>query len=166
MQIPEAVTELLRQIQAKLQLKGETVATAESCTGGLLAYLLTELAGSSAIYQGGVSSYANAVKVSLLGVAMDDIDRFGAVSAPVARAMAEGVKLRTGSTYALALTGIAGPGGGTKAKPVGTVFCGLATPASTQVLPLMLQGDRQAIRWAAAVAALSYLDQALSSKMD
>ena len=162
MQTPEAVTQALRLIQDKLKHQGASVATAESCTGGLLAYLFTELVGSSVIYLGGVSAYADAAKIELLGIDPEDLKRFGAVSAPVAAAMATGIRTRLGSTYALSLTGIAGPGGGSTAKPVGTVFCALSSVEAIKVYPLALSGDRHGVRWAAAVAALRYLHEALA----
>jgi len=150
-------TPLIRQVQDQLRSHAATVATAESCTGGLLATLLTELPGSSALYLGGVSAYANEAKVSLLGVDRTLIERCGAVSGEVAEAMALGVKRRLGSTYALSLTGIAGPDGGTKEKPVGTVFCGFASPAGVRAIQLSLTGDRSTIRRAAADGALRLL---------
>lgn len=162
MQTPESVTKVLRLIQEQLKQQGASMATAESCTGGLLAYLFTELAGSSGIYLGGVSAYANAAKIELLGIDPQQLIQFGAVSAPVAAAMADGIRTRLGSTYALSLTGIAGPGGGSAAKPVGTVFCALSGIEATRVYPLAFTGDRHAIRWAAAVAALHYLHEALA----
>jgi len=152
---------LLRQIQEKLQSCQETVATAESCTGGLVATLLTELSGSSASYVGGVSAYANSVKMEILGVSPEDLSRFGAVSDTVAKSMAAGVRDRLGATYAIALTGIAGPSGGTVDKPVGTVYCGIASPGGEESVRLNLTGDRATVRRAAAFAALRLLGQKL-----
>ena len=152
---------LVRQILGKLQSKGATVATAESCTGGLVATMLTELPGSSAVFVGGISAYANRVKISMLGVSPSDLENLGAVSAEVACAMAAGARDRLGATYAVALTGIAGPGGGSPNKPVGTVYCGIASPIGEVATRLKLSGDRPAIRRAAAASALRLLAAAI-----
>jgi nicotinamide-nucleotide amidase len=144
-------------VHAALASAAATVATAESCTGGILATWLTERPGSSAYFLGGVSAYANAAKETLLGVPRALIERHGAVSAEVAAAMAKGAKERFASTYGLALTGIAGPGGGSADKPVGTVYCGVAGPRGERSVRLALAGDRGAIRLAAARAALDEL---------
>jgi PncC family amidohydrolase len=140
------------------------VATAESCTGGLLAFVLTRLPGSSDVYLGGVSAYANGVKVGLLGVGPDVLAAHGAVSGPVAEAMAAGVRAQTAATHAVAITGVAGPGGGTAQKPVGTVFVGVAGPGGTRSSHLMLSGDRDSIREAAARPARTLLRDALKSE--
>ena len=108
-----------------------TVATAESCTGGYIAHLITSVSGSSDYFKGGVVSYANEVKVHVLGVKNEDIEREGAVSETVVLQMAEGVKKLTGADYAVSTSGIAGPDGGTLDKPVGTVWIGVATPMKT-----------------------------------
>ena len=120
----ERVTELGRLL---LQ-RGWTIATAESCTGGLIGHLITEVSGSSGYYVGGVIAYANEIKAGMLRVAPDDLARYGAVSAPVARAMAKSVRELLGTQIGLSATGIAGPTGGTPDKPVGTVFLGLSSP--------------------------------------
>ena len=120
----EVVVHLLRQ-------KGSTLATAESCTGGLLANRLTNIAGASAIFLEGFVTYSNASKTDLLGVPAGLIAAHGAVSEEVARAMAEGARSKSGATYALATTGIAGPDGGTAEKPVGTVWMALAVEGMT-----------------------------------
>jgi len=111
-----------------LRTSGETLSVAESCTGGGLGQMLTEVSGSSDYFWGGVISYDNCVKVGLLGVNPEDLAKFGAVSAIVAEQMAVGVKTRLGTTWALSITGIAGPTGGTETKPVGLVYIGLAGP--------------------------------------
>ena len=111
--------------------RGLTLATAESCTGGTIASLFTAMAGASAYFLGGVVAYANEVKRDVLGVNYDDIMTHGAVSETVARQMAEGVRRTTGADYAIAITGIAGPTGGSEAKPVGTVWMAVATPTHT-----------------------------------
>ncbi|HWJ02674.1 MAG TPA: competence/damage-inducible protein A, partial [Verrucomicrobiae bacterium] len=115
-----------------LQGTGLTIATAESCTGGLIGGALTGIPGSSAYYLGGFNTYSNDLKVKLLGVNRDTLDTFGAVSAETAREMATGARTNTGADIAVSVTGIAGPGGGSDAKPVGLVFVGLATPDSTE----------------------------------
>lgn len=114
-----------------LTLRGETLSTAESCTGGAIASRFTAMAGASAYFNGGVIAYANEVKIGVLGVSKEDIERYGAVSESVARQMAEGARQATKSDYAIATTGIAGPTGGTKEKPIGTVWMAVATPTRT-----------------------------------
>jgi nicotinamide-nucleotide amidase len=115
-----------------LRRRGETLAVAESCTGGGLGAALAAVPGASDVFLGGVIAYANTLKRELLGVPADLLESHGAVSDPVAVAMAEGIRQRTGSTWALAVTGIAGPAGGTPAKPVGLVHLGLAGPAGSR----------------------------------
>ncbi len=119
--IEEIVGDLLRE-------KGKTVSTAESCTGGYIAHLITSIAGSSDYYKGSVVSYANEIKSKILNVSDEDLEKYGAVSEPVVRQMAEGVREKFGTDYALATSGIAGPAGGTDEKPVGTTWIALATP--------------------------------------
>ena len=113
---------------ALLERCGATVAAAESCTGGNIAHRFTSLPGASAYFRGGVVAYSNEVKTALLGVDPADLERYGAVSRPVAEQMAQGVRRATGATYGIATTGIAGPAGGTPDKPVGTVWMALAGP--------------------------------------
>ena len=119
--LEEAVAKLLAE-------RGETLSTAESCTGGAVASRFTAMAGASGYFLGGVVAYSNGVKERVLGVSDKDLEQSGAVSRPVVEQMAEGIRQVTGSTYALATTGIAGPDGGTPEKPVGTVWLALATP--------------------------------------
>ena len=140
---------------------GQTLATAESCTGGLLGEMITETSGSSDYYLGGVVSYANEVKRLLLGVPAELLAEHGAVSEPVAEAMATGVRRRLGSDWSLALTGIAGPTGGSDEKPVGLVYIALAGPAGAAVHRHVFPGDRPIIRHRAATAALNHLRLAL-----
>jgi nicotinamide-nucleotide amidase len=124
-----ADNETLASVVGKLlRISGETLSVAESCTGGGLGQMLTEISGSSEYFWGGVISYDNSVKVGLLGVNPEDLDKFGAVSATVAEQMAIGVKTRLSTTWGLSITGIAGPTGGTDEKPVGLVYVGLAGP--------------------------------------
>jgi nicotinamide-nucleotide amidase len=114
----------------KLRQRGETLAVAESCSGGGLGAALTAVPGASDVFLGGVIAYANAVKQGLLGVDPLDLERWGAVSDPVAEAMALGAQRVTGSDWALAITGVAGPGGGSDQKPVGLVHIAVAGPTS------------------------------------
>ena len=137
-----------------------TIAVAESCTGGLLGARLTAISGSSAVVQGGVIAYANDVKVRELGVAAGVIDADGAVSEPVARAMATGVRLRLGTTIGIGITGIAGPTGGTAEKPVGTVWIAVDVAGEVHAIRAVLPGDRNEIRQRAAQLALDRLRRA------
>jgi nicotinamide-nucleotide amidase len=138
----------------RLRLKQYTLATAESCTGGLVAERITRVPGASDYFAGSVVSYTNEVKMRLLDVPAEMLDQHGAVSGEVAEAMARGVKQRTGATIGLSVTGVAGPGGGTQAVPVGTVYIGLADDVTSTNRRLILPGDRHLIRWRASTAAL------------
>lgn len=138
----------------RLRLTQYTIATAESCTGGLIAERITGVAGSSDYFLGGIVSYSNQAKTELLGVAAEMIERHGPVSGVVAEAMARGIKERTGATIGVSVTGVAGPGGGTDAVPVGTVYVGLADDVTNTNRRLNLLGDRHLIRWRASTAAL------------
>jgi PncC family amidohydrolase len=131
-----------------------TIAVAESCTGGLLAGILTEVPGSSEYFLGGVIAYADEVKHRLLGVSEETLAAHGAVSAEVALEMARGVQAATGASLAVSVTGIAGPGGGTPDKPVGLTYIGLAGPGVEQVERRVWQGDRPGNREASADLAL------------
>lgn len=121
---------------------GATVSTAESCTGGSIASAITGVAGSSAVFEGSVVAYANSVKVAALGVDAASIERYGAVSEAVVTAMAEGIRTSMDTTYGLATSGVAGPGGGTPDKPVGTIWIALATPSGTKARLLQLGNHR------------------------
>jgi nicotinamide-nucleotide amidase len=145
----------------RLAVTGFTLATAESCTGGLIAHRLTEVPGSSSYFMEGVVTYSNESKTRLLGVPAGLIESRGAVSAEVAEAMAEGVKRRAETDFGLAVTGVAGPGGGTEEKPVGLVYVALADDAHTEHKRLMLPGDRHLIRWRASQFALDLLRRRL-----
>lgn len=139
----------------------QTVAVAESCTGGLLGAELTRQAGSSAYFKGGILAYCNELKASLLKVPREVLREHGAVSAECAAAMAEGARRQAGSDWALSVTGIAGPGGATLDKPVGLVYLGLAGPHETQTKRFLFQGDRDQIRQQSVQAALHLLREAL-----
>jgi len=140
-----------------------TVSVAESCTGGLIGKLLTDAAGASGFFVGGVLSYANEVKRDVLAVPAELLDSVGAVSEPVAEAMARGAIERFSTTWAVAVTGIAGPGGGTVAKPVGLVYIALASPGGVEVRRNQFAGSRDMIRLRAALTALNMLRLALES---
>jgi PncC family amidohydrolase len=157
----EAHSDDMRELAAtcgrNLQARGLRVAVAESCTGGLVGHLLTEIAGSSAWFLGGVIAYADEVKIGLLGVPAAVIQEHGAVSAPCAAAMAEGACRVTGAEVGVAITGIAGPSGGTPTKPVGTVYIGVTTPQGTTTEHHLWAGTRSANKQESARAALGLL---------
>ncbi len=142
--------------------RGWRLAVAESCTGGLLGHRLTNIPGSSAYFVGGIIAYANEAKMRLLGVSEGVLLRHGAVSEPVVRQMAEGARKALGAEVALAVSGIAGPGGGTPEKPVGTVWVGLSTPEGTWARRHLWPHDRLGNKKASAQAALTWLVEALS----
>lgn len=144
-----------------LRESGTTVATAESCTGGLLAERLTRVAGSSDYFPGGLVTYSNPLKTRLAGVPAELIAAHGAVSEPVARAMAEGVRRELGSDWGVGITGVAGPGGGSEEKPVGTVHLAVAGAAGTEHRKVRFPGDRERIRWQSAQLALEMLRRRL-----
>jgi nicotinamide-nucleotide amidase len=158
---PERLARATALVEA-CKAAGLTLATAESCTGGLVAALLTEVAGSSAVVDRGFVTYSNAAKTDLVGVPAALIDAVGAVSEPVARAMAEGARRRAGVSLAVAITGIAGPGGATPTKPVGLVHFALSAEGRPTVHRRREFGDpgRAAVRWLAVDEALSLLDEA------
>jgi nicotinamide-nucleotide amidase len=141
--------------------RGLTVAVAESCTGGLLGARLTAIPGSSDVVRGGVIAYANDVKHELLDVSKEDLEEHGAVSDPVVRAMATGVRAATGARVGMAITGIAGPGGGTKEKPVGTVWIATDVDGTVESRRTCLIGDRAEVRQRAAQAVLEMLRRRL-----
>jgi nicotinamide-nucleotide amidase len=153
--------ELAALVVAGLAARGERVALAESCSGGLLASMITAVPGASAVLGLGVVAYANSAKVEVLGVPGALLEASGAVSEPVARAMAEGARRAGGATWGIGITGIAGPDGGTPGKPVGTVHLALAGPGGTQALARLYRGDRERVRRAAAFEALDLLRRAL-----
>jgi len=146
--------------------RGLTLATAESCTGGLVAARLTSVAGSSDVFVGGVVAYSNGVKANELGVSADVLERHGAVSAEAAAAMAAGARARLGADVAVSVTGVAGPGGGTPDKPVGLVFLQAEGPDGSLARRLDLPGDRAAIRGRSTVTALHLLRVLLARSRD
>jgi len=149
--------EFLRRISLSLQKQGLKVATAESCTGGLIAKLLTDISGSSNYFDRGFVTYSNISKTELLNVPEESIVKYGAVSKEVAVAMADGVRTRSNVNIGIASTGIAGPTGGTVEKPVGLVYVAISTPENTDVKEFHFKGDRLKIRHSASEAALNML---------
>jgi nicotinamide-nucleotide amidase len=141
--------------------RGQTLALAESCTGGFLANRITNVPGASAVLLAGLVTYSNEAKQQLLGVSVDSLKAHGAVSEAVAREMIEGARRRTGADYALSVTGIAGPSGGTPEKPVGTVFIGLATPTAAEVVHKVNAFDRETFKYVTSQQALEMLRRAV-----
>ena len=154
--------ETMEQIVGELLAKrGETLAVAESCTGGLIAQRITEVPGSSAYFMEGAVTYSNAAKIRTLGVDPAIIEQHGAVSAECAEAMAAGMRVYANTDHAISVTGIAGPDGGSEEKPVGTIFIGYASKTLTKSIRFVLPGDRYLIRWRTSQAALDYLRRQL-----
>jgi nicotinamide-nucleotide amidase len=150
--------ETLEQVVGRLLAASQaTIAVAESCTGGLLLSRLTDVPGSSTYVRGGVVAYSNDVKVDSLGVPPELIQEHGAVSEPVAVAMADGVKRHCGATIGVGITGIAGPDGGTSSKPVGTVAIAISSPDGAKVRTHLFRGNRQQVKFGATQAALEGL---------
>ncbi|MEO5703911.1 MAG: nicotinamide-nucleotide amidohydrolase family protein [Candidatus Limnocylindrales bacterium] len=155
--MPGALVALAERLQGVCLGRKLTVAVAESCTGGLLASMITEVPGSSGYFLGGVVSYADSAKAALLGVPEAMLAAHGAVSAQVAVAMSTGARTRFGADLSVAITGVAGPDGGSEAKPVGLTYIGLAAAGTSEVRRLMFGSDRGSNREAAAHAALEWL---------
>lgn len=154
---------LAGRVSAGLVERGLTLAVAESCTGGLLSARLTDLEGASRFLLAGLITYSNESKIRLLGVPEAAIQAHGAVSEPVARAMAEGARRIAAASAAVAITGIAGPGGGTADKPVGTVWVAASVGDRADARRFLYDGDRAAVREAAVRAALEMLDSLLEA---
>lgn len=157
---PPSIEQLLessRVVGQHLLAAGLTIATAESCTGGLLASVLTDIAGSSDYVLGGVVSYSNSVKQNLLGVRPETLERYGAVSPETAAEMAQGARRLLGSDLAVAVTGIAGPGGGGPDKPVGLVYLHLSAPGTEWAERYVWPYDRLGNKRATVAAALALL---------
>ena len=152
-----SIEELVKQLAAKLTEKGWMLATAESCTGGMIAAACTDLAGSSQWFDRGFVTYSNEAKTEMLGVPAELIEKHGAVSEEVVRAMAEGAIRHSRAQVSIAVTGIAGPGGGSKEKPVGTVWVGWCVDGNTLTNCLHLDGRRATIRTSTLTNALQYL---------
>jgi nicotinamide-nucleotide amidase len=157
--IEEIVLDLCR-------VQGLTLATAESCTGGMVAQRLTSVPGSSQVFVGGVVAYADEVKADELGVPHEVLERHGAVSAETAAAMTAGARTRLGADIAISVTGIAGPGGGTEGKPVGLVYLRVEGPDGSRDADFVLPGDREGIRRRATVTALHLTRRLLEQSRD
>ena len=139
------------------KLNGKTLVTAESCTGGGIGAALTAVPGSSAVYKGGVISYTDKVKKTVLGVDAELLNQYGAVSAPVAQAMAAGVRQLISASIAVSVTGLAGPGGDKFGNPVGTVFIGFESDGLSIVKQYRFSGDRESVRKQAVDEALKLI---------
>ncbi|WKE66458.1 CinA family protein [Gallaecimonas kandeliae] len=155
----DAIRTLAAELGAKAKAAGLRLSSAESCTGGLIAGAITEIAGSSNWFDEAFITYANAAKMRRLGVSEESLARFGAVSEAVVREMAEGARVASGADLAVASSGIAGPDGGSPEKPVGTVWLAWAGPDGTQARCVHFQGDRQDVRLQAVFTALEGLLQ-------
>jgi nicotinamide-nucleotide amidase len=149
--------ELLNKIYLKLIEKKYKIATAESCTGGFISHNLTNISGSSSYFDRGIVSYSNESKIDLLGVSREIIEKYGAVSEEVAIAMAEGLRKKFRVDIGLSTTGIAGPTGGTKEKPVGLVFIGISIEDKTIVKKFIFKGDRLKNKQLTCIEALNFL---------
>ena len=158
---PDAIIDAARTLLAMAEARGVRLATAESCTGGLIAGCLTEIAGSSAVVDRGYVVYDNRAKMEMLGVRESTLARDGAVSEATAREMADGALARSGCGLAVAVTGIAGPGGGSEEKPVGLVYLALASENGVTARKFIFPGDRQFIRTLAVNAALDLIRRKL-----
>jgi nicotinamide-nucleotide amidase len=145
-----------------LQMRGATISTAESCTGGLLAERLTSISGSSRYFLGGAVVYSNELKTAFADVPPALLKKHGAVSKEVAKALADGIRRRCGTSFGLGITGIAGPKGGTPEKPVGLVFHALSSESGTEVVERKFPGDRKRIRWFASQQALDMVRRKLA----
>lgn len=159
----EPLAKLVERLAALCLERGVVVATAESCTGGLIAKLITDMSGSSDFFRGGVVSYSNEIKTLLLDVPEEQLAAHGAVSAQVARSMAIGARNRLASDVAVAVTGVSGPGGGSASKPVGLTYIAVADAAGVEVRRFVWSGDRPANRDSAARAALELLSARVSA---
>jgi PncC family amidohydrolase len=143
---------------------GLWLAVAESCTGGMLGHLITNVPGSSSYFKGGVIAYANEIKMGILGVTTETLDSYGAVSEQTVLEMAKGVRAALEADIGLSVSGIAGPDGGTEAKPVGTVWIGLSTPKLEQAEMFLFSGDRQSIKEQSAQSAIAMAIQYISKE--
>ena len=156
----DPLVEEARRLQDVCLARGLTVATAESCTGGLVAHVITEVPGSSGYFRGGIVAYSDDVKESTLGVTADALASHGAVSAQVAVAMADGARSRLGADLGMGVTGVAGPDGGTEAKPVGLVYVAVTDRQGPVVQRFQWSSDREGNKRASASAALRLLAEA------
>ncbi len=155
---------LEKTIGNRLREKGWTLSITESCTGGLICDRITNISGSSEYFEGGMVTYSNESKAKHLGIPLDDIKKYGAVSPQVAKKMAQGVRIAFHTTFGLSTTGVAGPTGGTKRSPIGRVFIGLTKGRRTWVRNLDLKGNRREIKRQAAEKSLEFLYEILAEK--
>lgn len=161
----QELVDLARRLGQALRARSLHIAAAESCTGGLVAHLITEVPGSSDYFSGGLVTYSNDVKIALADVPADVLEAHGAVSAQTARAMAEGTRRRLGVDVAIAVTGVAGPDGGTAAKPVGLTYVSVADVDGTDVRRHVWDSDRSGNKRLSAAAALDFvLDRMTGSR--
>ncbi len=160
----ESVSSLVEMLVSRLVAAGASVCTAESCTGGLIAKTFTDRAGSSDWFERGFVSYSNLAKSEMLGVPAGVIAEYGAVSEAVASAMAAGALRHSAAGYALAVTGVAGPGGGSADKPVGTIWIAVASANQQRAQRFRFEGNRSAVREATCVAAIEMLLELLDSE--
>ncbi len=160
------LTPVLTQVIETLMSQNATLATAESCTGGWIAKCCTDRPGSSAWFPGGIVAYSNDAKIRLLGVPSDTLERNGAVSQPVAEAMAQGARSAFGTAYGVGVTGVAGPDGGSDDKPVGTVWIAWAGPQGVWSRLHRFDGNRNEVRWATVIEALSGLTRRATEGRD
>jgi len=151
----------IEKIIEKLTSQNQTISFAESCTGGRIAVAFTSVSGASAVLDGSVVTYSNAIKHTWLNVDNDVLERFGAVSSQCVAQMLDGIKNLSGANYALAVSGIAGPSGGTEEKPVGTVYIGLQTPFSQEVFQCFFHGEREHIQEQSTAFAIEKITEVL-----
>ena len=160
----DMISRLVGQLASRLLENGHRITTAESCTGGLIAKTLTDLPGSSGWFERGFITYSNTAKVEMLAVPAAEIETHGAVSQPVVRAMARGALLHSRADYSVAVTGIAGPDGGSAGKPVGTVWVAVASSARCKARQHCFAGDRNAVREATLRVALQAVLELMDNK--
>ena len=155
------INNTVEKIIQKLAEQKQTISFAESCTGGRIAAAFTAISGASAVLDGSVVSYSNDIKHTWLGVDKEVLENFGAVSSQCITQMLEGIKNLSGADYTLAVSGIAGPTGGTELKPAGTVYVGLQTPFSQEVFQCFFHGDRETIQEQSTMFAIEKLEEYL-----
>ena len=151
------MNQLEKEVAQLLLSQKQTIAVAESCTGGLIAFRMTNVPGSSAFFERGAVTYSNRSKIEMLGVPKEVLEQYGAVSEQTAKLMAEGIRKQSGTDFGVAATGIAGPSGGTSEKPVGTVFIALSYDRGTECQKHLFPGDREAIRHKTSETALTWV---------
>jgi nicotinamide-nucleotide amidase len=156
------ITEITKLIIERLSVESHTISFAESCTGGRIAVAFTAIAGASSVLSGSCVTYSNEIKTLWLGVEETVLENYGAVSQQCVSQMLEGIKNISGADYNIAVSGIAGPSGGTELKPVGTVYIGIQTPFSQEVFHCFFHGDREAIQEQSTVFAIEKLADCLN----